>query len=151
METEVMDLKTECRIATLTTRIYWNLKEAIRFDLFSFFGWSWTDSTITEATTGLLYQPRMMNDDECGAIGVMLGMGNRSTQRRPAPVQFCPPQIPHELAPRPSRWEVATNRLSYVTAQIRCYRNLRQHFSFNVGYRGYQIRAPQSVNTDRLN
>jgi hypothetical protein len=28
--------------------------------IFSFLGWSGTDCTITEATTGLLYQPRMI-------------------------------------------------------------------------------------------
>jgi hypothetical protein len=34
-------------------------------------------STVTEATTGLLYEPRMMiKDDECGAIGGMLGREN---------------------------------------------------------------------------
>jgi hypothetical protein len=34
-------------------------------------GWSGTMFTITQATTGLLYQPQMMmdDDDECGAIG----------------------------------------------------------------------------------
>jgi hypothetical protein len=38
---------------------------------------SGTESTITEATTGLLYQPRMMmDDDECGAVGGMSGKGN---------------------------------------------------------------------------
>jgi hypothetical protein len=36
-----------------------------------FLRWSETESTITEATTGLLLQPRMM-DDECGAIGGMI-------------------------------------------------------------------------------
>jgi hypothetical protein len=35
------------------------------------------ESTITEANTGLLYQPQMMlYDDECGAVGGMLGKGN---------------------------------------------------------------------------
>jgi hypothetical protein len=47
--------------------------------------WSGTEFTITEATTGLLYQSQMMmNDDECGAIGGMFGRGNRSTWRKPA-------------------------------------------------------------------
>jgi hypothetical protein len=46
---------------------------------------------------GLWYQPRMMYD-ECGAIGRMrIGRGNRSTQKKPAPVPFCPLQIPHDL------------------------------------------------------
>jgi hypothetical protein len=36
-----------------------------------------TESTITEASSGLLYQPQIMMDgDECGAIGGMIGVGN---------------------------------------------------------------------------
>jgi hypothetical protein len=59
---------------------------------FSFLGWSGTRSIIIEATTGLLYKPRiMMDDDECGAVGGMLGMGNGGTRRKPAPVPLCPP------------------------------------------------------------
>jgi hypothetical protein len=27
-----------------------------------------------------------------------IGKGNRSNQRKPAPVPLCPPQIPHDLA-----------------------------------------------------
>jgi hypothetical protein len=47
--------------------------------------------------SGLLYQPRMI-EDECGAVGGMkIGRGNLSTIRKPAPVPLCPPQIPHEL------------------------------------------------------
>jgi hypothetical protein len=46
---------------------------------------------------GLLYQPRMIADD-CEAIGGMsIGRGNRSTQRKPAPVALYPPQIPRDL------------------------------------------------------
>jgi hypothetical protein len=49
------------------------------------------------ATTGLLYQPQMTNDGDCGAIGGMkIGRGNRSTRRKPAPAPLCPPQIPHD-------------------------------------------------------
>jgi hypothetical protein len=36
-------------------------------------------------------------DDECGAVGGMIGRGNRSTRRKPVPVLLCPPQIPHDL------------------------------------------------------
>jgi hypothetical protein len=53
--------------------------------------------TITEATTGLLHKPRMMDEDECGAVGGMLGKGKRSTRREPAPVQSCLPHIPLDL------------------------------------------------------
>jgi hypothetical protein len=39
-----------------------------------------------------------MMDDECGAVGGMIGKGeNRSTRRKPAPMSLCPPQIPHDL------------------------------------------------------
>jgi hypothetical protein len=37
-------------------------------------------------------------DDECGAVsGLKPGMGNRSSQRKFAPVPLCPPQMPHHL------------------------------------------------------
>jgi hypothetical protein len=45
----------------------------------------------TSATDGLLYQPRMIDDDDYGAVGGMrIGRGNRSTRRKPAPVPLCP-------------------------------------------------------------
>jgi hypothetical protein len=52
---------------------------------------------------GLLYQPRMTDDDddddnECGAVGGMkIGRGNRGTRRKRAPVPLCSPQIPYDL------------------------------------------------------
>jgi hypothetical protein len=49
----------------------------------------------TAATTGLLYQPRMIGDG--GEIGgIKIGMGNRSTRRKSPPVPLCPPQIPQD-------------------------------------------------------
>jgi hypothetical protein len=40
----------------------------------------------TAATTGLLYQPRMIGEGDCSEIGGMkIGRGNRSTWRKPAP------------------------------------------------------------------
>jgi hypothetical protein len=75
-------------------------------NFFLFLGWSGTESTITEATTGLQYQPRMMDDDECGAVGGMrIGRGNRSTRRISVPVALCPPQIPHDVTRWPPWWE----------------------------------------------
>jgi hypothetical protein len=32
----------------------------------------------------------MMEDDECEAVGGMLGRGNRSSRRKLAPVMLCP-------------------------------------------------------------
>jgi hypothetical protein len=52
----------------------------------------------TSATGGLLYQPRMIDDDDYEAVGGMrIDRGYRSTRRKPAPVPLCPPQIPHDL------------------------------------------------------
>jgi hypothetical protein len=31
------------------------------------------------------------------AIGMTLGRGNQSTQRKPAPEPCCPPEIPHNM------------------------------------------------------
>jgi hypothetical protein len=51
----------------------------------------------TAATTGLLYQPRMIGDGDCGEIGGMkIGKGKRSTRRKPAPAPLCPPHIPYD-------------------------------------------------------
>jgi hypothetical protein len=73
------------------------------------------------ATTGLLYQPQIIDDGDCGAIGGMKsGRETRSTRRKPAPVSLCPPQIPHDQTPvsNPGRrgGKPATNRLSYGAA-----------------------------------
>jgi hypothetical protein len=62
-------------------------------------GWDWV-YLVRRQPFGLLYQPQMMDDDdydECGAVGGMIGKGNRSTRRKPAPMPMCPPQIPHDL------------------------------------------------------
>jgi hypothetical protein len=51
----------------------------------------------TAATTGLLYQPRIIGGGDCGEIGgIKIGRGNRSTRRKPAPLALCPPQISHD-------------------------------------------------------
>jgi hypothetical protein len=59
-------------------------------------GWEWVH-LVRRPIFGLLYQPRII-DDECGVVGGMkIGRGNRSTRRKPTPVSLCPPQIPHDL------------------------------------------------------
>jgi hypothetical protein len=80
----------------------------------------------TAATTGLLYQPQMIDDGDCGEIcGIKIGKGNRSTRRKPAPAPLCPPQIQHDQtrARTPGRrgGKPATNRLSYGAAIIGRY------------------------------
>jgi hypothetical protein len=84
----------------------------------SLLGSSGTESTITEAITGLFYQPWMIDDDERGAVSPMIGRGKGSTRIQPATVSLCPPQIPHErpgpeLGLQRSCGKPATGRLSY--------------------------------------
>jgi hypothetical protein len=67
-----------------------------RLVLFSFLvGWSGTSSLLLRPL--LAYCSIVMDDDECGAIGGMLGRGNRSTRIKPAPMPLCPPQISHGM------------------------------------------------------
>jgi hypothetical protein len=49
---------------------------------------------------------------------VIIGMGNQSSRRKPAPVPLCPPQTPYSPEANPGRRDgnPATNRLSYGTA-----------------------------------
>jgi hypothetical protein len=52
--------------------------------------------------------PDDYDDGEFG--GMMIGKGNRSTRRKPAPVPLCPPQVPHDFTERelwPLRWEAS--------------------------------------------
>jgi hypothetical protein len=37
------------------------------------------------------------DDDEYEAVGGMAGKANRIAWKKPTPVLFCPPQIPHDL------------------------------------------------------
>jgi hypothetical protein len=53
----------------------------------------------TAVTTGLLYQPQMIDDCDCGEIGGMkVVRRNRTTRRKPAPLPLCSSQIPHDLS-----------------------------------------------------
>jgi hypothetical protein len=49
------------------------------------------------ATVGLLYQPRIIDDDYGAVGGMRIGRGNRNTRRKPTPVSLCSPHIPHDL------------------------------------------------------
>jgi hypothetical protein len=67
-------------------------------------GWSPTSST----NWPIVPAPGDYEDGEFG--GTMIGRGNRSTWRKPAPVPLCSPQIAHDLTgrePGPQRWEAS--------------------------------------------
>jgi hypothetical protein len=74
------------------------------------------------SATVVIYRPIVpapgdYDDGEIG--GMMIGRGNRSIRRKPAPVPLCPPQTPHACpGANPGRrgGKPATNRLSYGTA-----------------------------------
>jgi hypothetical protein len=55
-------------------------------------------------------------DYDTGEIGGMIGRGNRSTRRKPAPVPLCPPQIPRVARTRTRAAAVGSQRL---TAELR--------------------------------
>jgi hypothetical protein len=73
--------------------------------------------------TAATYRPIVPAPGDCddGEIGGMIGRGNRSTRRKPVPVQLCPPQIPHvapDANPGLRGGKPETNRLSYGTAKL---------------------------------
>jgi hypothetical protein len=69
----------------------------------------------TLASIGLLYQLRMIDDGDYGAIGGMkIGRGNRSTWRKPAPLTLCSSQIPHDQTR--ARTRAAAVRIQRLTA-----------------------------------
>jgi hypothetical protein len=68
-------------------------------------GWS----PLGTAATNRHIVPASCDYDD-GEIGGMIGRGNRSTRRKPAPVPLCPPQAPHALSgsePGSPRWEAS--------------------------------------------
>jgi hypothetical protein len=76
----------------------------------------------TSATTCLLYQLRMIDYDECVAVGGMrIGRGNRSTRRKAVPVPLCPPQIPHDLTWTGTRAATVGSRRLTAWAMTRPY------------------------------
>jgi hypothetical protein len=81
-------------------------------------GWDWVHS-VCRPLTGLLYQPRM-RDDESGAVGGMrIGRGSRSTRRKPAPIPLWPLQVAHDLTWARTRAAVVGSRwlTSWVMAR----------------------------------
>jgi hypothetical protein len=51
-------------------------------------------------------------DSDDGVIGGMIGKGNRSTRRKPAPMPLCPPQTPHAARKRIRAAAVGSQRLT---------------------------------------
>jgi hypothetical protein len=65
----------------------------------------------TEATNRhIVPAPGDYDNGEIG--GIMIGRGNRSTRRKPAPAPLCPPQTPHAARTRTRTAEVGSQRLT---------------------------------------
>jgi hypothetical protein len=63
----------------------WNFRLAQPDFLFSFLGWGETAHLVRRPLIGLLYQPRMI-DDECGAVGGMrIGRGKPKYSEKTCP------------------------------------------------------------------
>jgi hypothetical protein len=64
-----------------------------------FFNWIVEDGVqlgpLGTAATNRPIVPVLDDDDDDGEICGMIGKGNRSTRRKPAPMPLCPPQTPH--------------------------------------------------------
>jgi hypothetical protein len=53
-----------------------------------------------------------LGDYDDGEICGMIGRGNRSTRRKPAPMPLCPPQTPHAARTRTRAAAVGSQRLT---------------------------------------
>jgi hypothetical protein len=51
-------------------------------------------------------------DYDGGEIGGMIGRGNRSSRRKPAPLPLCPPQTPHAAFMRTRAAALGSQRLT---------------------------------------
>jgi hypothetical protein len=89
-----------------------NLKES-HFNSF-FIGIVWGGAQLgplgTAATNKPIVPPPGYYDN--GEIGGMIGRGNRSTLRKPAPVPLCPSQTPHAAQTRTRAAAVGSQRLT---------------------------------------
>jgi hypothetical protein len=99
-------------------------------------GWDWVH-LVRWPLIGLLYQPQVIDDAECGAvIGMRVGRGIRSTRRKPAPVPLCPPQIPDDLTWARSRAAAVGSRRLISWATARPVPTASSHCAYCYGWLG---------------
>jgi hypothetical protein len=81
----------------------------------------WVESNRVHYYSGQYWPivPAAPDDNECGAIGGMIGRGIRSTWRKPAPVLICLPQIPHDLSRARTRTAAEGSRRLTAWAKAR--------------------------------
>jgi hypothetical protein len=87
---------------------------------FFLFVWVGGVQLVTSATNRPIAPVPGYFDD--GEIGEMIGKGNRSTRRKPAPVPLCPPQTPHAARTRTRATAMGSQRLTAcATALPSCH------------------------------
>jgi hypothetical protein len=87
----------------------WN--GAVNFFLIGIVGSGVQLGPLGTAATNRPIVPAPGNYDD-GETGGMIGRGNRSTQRKPAPVPLCPPQTPHAARKRTRAAVVGSQQLT---------------------------------------
>jgi hypothetical protein len=92
--------------------------------------WDWVH-LVLQPRSDLLYQPRMIDVVECGAVGGMrIGRENRITRRKTAPVPLDPPQIPHDLTWVRTRAAAVGNQRLTAWAIARSLQSQSDRFSW---------------------
>jgi hypothetical protein len=114
--------------ANSTIESVFNCATATSASIFLGVRWDWVH-LVRRPLFDLLYQPRMIDDDECEAVGGMrICRGNWSTRRKPAPLTLCPPHIPYDR----TRTAAVGSRRLIAWAMVRHY---FRHFGFNFAFR----------------
>jgi hypothetical protein len=94
-----MTIKFNEPYSTTCQSTLWILLSHLYYPSSGFLLVSWAGATLSPFCKSATIWPIVPapDDDECAADGGMIGRGNWSTQRKPAPVSLCLPQIPHDL------------------------------------------------------
>jgi hypothetical protein len=94
---------------------YIHIYTHLRINLINLHSGGWNHGPLDTAATKwpIVSAP---GDYDNGEVGGMIGKGNRSTRRKPAPVPLCPPQTPHAASTRTRAVAVGSQRL---TAELR--------------------------------
>jgi hypothetical protein len=107
-----LDVQKSATKTTGTIHIKWQLKHKI-----GIVGTGVQLGPLGTAATNRRIVPAPCEHDD-GEIGGMIGRGNRSTWRKPAPVPLCSPQTPHAAWTRTRATTVGSQQLTaWATAR----------------------------------
>jgi hypothetical protein len=104
----------------------------------------------TSITNRQFSQPRMMDDDECGAVGRMIGMGSRNTRWNSSTVLLCPLQITYDLT-WVRTWEAAVSSRQLTTLDTARPKTMLITRSLQAVWTRYFIIKMKRSNADKIN